>query len=829
VLLISSALVLVSVTAAFGALAIFEHAGPQGDGTAITSYGWHVTPAGQQTTLGERPYGMALSPDGRWLLVSNDGVAVQSVMLVEATTGRVRDTISYQAPEAVFLGVGFSPDGSRAYVSAGANDKVRVYDVGGGRLHELASLKMASGSQAPVFAGGLAVARDGRRVWVVGNLTNSVSVLDTSSGAERRIALSSRSCPVNSQGFDPSNGRDCLFPYTVVLSADGRTAYVSNWGQDSVSVIDAASGTVQGSIRVGTHPSAMTMSRDGDRLYVAVTDGDTIAVVDTNRNRLVRSFSVSPYPGARVGTQPNALALSPDGRTLYTANAGNNDLDVIRLGGSGRPDKVLGHIPTGWYPSAVAVAPDGRRLFVANARGLGAGPNPQGPVPGKDPESSPDQYIGSMIKGTLSSIPTPDGRTLDRYTKQVVDNNGFAEAGGVRLVSDDQHVVPHRVGQPSPIKHVIYVVNENRTYDQVLGDLGRGNGDPSITLFNRDSAPNHHRLAEQFSTLDNLYANGEVSDDGWEWSTGANANSLDVKSQPTNYGGRGYFYAGEGGTLGAAPGVNPANSYIWDRLDRAHISFRNYGFWATGTAPTQVFNEPNLDANTDHQFPGFNMAISDQDRFAEWLREFRGYQQKGNLPAVEFVKFPRDHTCGTSPDCPTPKAMMADSDWALGQLVDAVSHSRFWKDTAIFVIEDDAQDGPDHVDAHRTIGHVISPYTQTGKVDSVFYSSVSMLRTMELILGLQPLTQYDAAANPMFNSFTDHPNNRPYDAIKPNQSLTEPNPANAPLASQSAHMDFSREDQAPEQLLNQAIWQSVKGANSTMPAPKGPSGPDNDD
>jgi Phosphoesterase family len=414
----------------------------------------------------------------------------------------------------------------------------------------------------------------------------------------------------------------------------------------------------------------------------------------------------------------------------------------------------------------------------------------------------------------------PDAATLERYTRQVIDNNGFAEAGGVRLVSDRQHVVPRRVGQRSPIEHVIYVVNENRTYDQVLGDLGRGNGDPSLTLFGRDAAPNHHKLAEQFTTLDNLYAVGEVSMDGWEWSTAASANSLDTKGQPTNYGGRGFFYAGEGGTLGAAPGVNPADSYIWDRLTRARLSFRNYGFWATGTAPVQVFNEPNLDASTDHQFPGFNMAISDQARFAEWLREFRGYERRGDLPSVEFIKFPRDHTCGTSPDCPTPKAMVADSDWATGQLVDAVSHSRFWKSTAIFVIEDDAQDGPDHVDAHRTVGHVISPYTQTGKVDSVFYSSVSMLRTMELILGLQPLTQFDAAANPMFNSFTDHPDFRPYDAVKPAQPLDEPNPPGAPLASESARMDFSREDRAPEQLLNQAIWKSVKGAGSAMPAPR---------
>jgi YVTN family beta-propeller protein len=266
-------------------------------------------------------------------VVSNDGVAIQSVMLVDASTGQVRDTISYPAPEAVFLGVGFSPDGSCVYVSGGANDKVRVFDLGGGDLHELAPLRMASsGSSTPSFAGGLAVAPDGRSVWVTGNLSNSVSILDTALGSERRIALSSRICPVDSQGFDPSNGRDCLFPYTVEFSKDGKTAHVSNWGQDSVSVIDAASGRLRGSVKVGTHPSALTLNPIRNELYVAVTDGDAVAVVNPATNRVTRTFSVSPYPGARVGAQPNAFAVSPDGATLYAANAGNNDLDVIRRG-----------------------------------------------------------------------------------------------------------------------------------------------------------------------------------------------------------------------------------------------------------------------------------------------------------------------------------------------------------------------------------------------------------------------------------------------------------------------------------------------------------------
>src|SRR5262249_15037146 len=318
--------------------------------------------------------------------------------------------------------------------------------------------------------------------------------------------------------------------------------------------------------------------------------------------------------------------------------------------------------------------------------------------------------------------------------------------------------------------------------DQVLGDLGRGDGDPALTLFDRKVAPNHHLLAEQFSTLDNLYAAGDVSDDGWEWSTGGEANSLDQKTQPTNYGGRGWFYAGEGGTLGAAPGKGPEDSYLWNRLDDRGISYRNYGFLRTDVPPVSVYNDPGLAAHTDTAFAGFNMQIPDQTRFAEWKREFDAYVTNGNLPTVEFVKFPRDHTCGTDPACPTPKAMVADSDWATGKLVDAVSHSPYWKSTAIFIVEDDAQDGPDHVDAHRMVGHVVSPYTQTGRVASPFYARLSRRRTTGLSLGRGRLTQFAAPATPLAASFPDPPNFSPYNAVRPQQPLDEMNTPLSPMA-----------------------------------------------
>ncbi|MBA3430985.1 MAG: bifunctional YncE family protein/alkaline phosphatase family protein [Actinobacteria bacterium] len=793
--------VLLASAAAFADLATTEQAGPQGDGTSITPFGWKITPAGSQDALGERPYGMALSPDGTELLISNAGVGEQSVMLIDAASGEVTDEISYPAPEAVFLGVAFAPDGAHAYVSAGANDKVRVYSVEDGGLKEQKSLELKS----PAFPAGLAVSSDGSTLYAAGHFSNALSIVDLATGKERSVRLKKTPCPAAELGFDPSNGTRCNFSYGVTLSQDGSKAFVSNWGKKTVSVVDTEKEKLVGAVRVGTHPNAMALSPSGDELYVANADSDTISVIDPEAGSVARSFSVRPYPGAPVGSNPNALAVSPNGETLYVANAGDNDIAVVDLALDGGEDEVVGTIPTGWYPTGVAVTGDGSELYVANAKGLGAGPNPNGPNPTENPESSPDQYIGSMIDGTLSTIAVPDDEQLATYTAQVIDNNGFDQEQGSAPVL-------------KKIKHVIYVVNENRTYDQVLGDLDRGNGDASLTLFGPDVTPNHHDLAERFTTLDNLYAAGEVSTDGWEWSTAANANTLNQKTWPTLYGGRGHFYTAEGGTLAAAPGRRPENSYIWDALSKHSISYRNYGFWATGTAPVEVFNEPNLEAHTDRDFPGYNLEISDQVRFREWKKEFARYEDRGRMPRVEFVKFPQDHTCGTDPACPTPQAMVADSDWATGKLVQAVSHSEFWKSTAIFVIEDDAQDGPDHVDAHRTVGHVISPYTQIGEVDSTFYSSVSMLRTMQLILGLEPLTQFDAAATPMLNSFTNEPDFQPYKAIKPEQPLDEMNEKNAPMARISSKLDFSREDIAPWQTLNEAIWKGVRGGDSEMPA-----------
>ncbi len=807
-----------------------------GPSTATTPQGWFLTPAGNQIQLSDpntgvyadRPYGMAISPDGKTLIISNDGQSTQSLMVVDRASGQILQTIPYEAPEALYIGVTFSPDGQHVYASAGGNNKIRAYDVNGQQLTEIDPITLptppssTTGKPINLYAGGLTISPDGNTLYVADNLDDSMSIVNIPNRSVTGIV------PVGHN------------PYTVVLSKDGKDAYVSNWGDTTVSVVDLKDQEVEHTIQVGTHPEAMALNPFGNELYVANADSDNVSVIDTATNQVIRGIDLSPYPGAKQGSSPNALTVSPDGKLLFVANATNNDIAVVGLGNTYSPDTVLGLIPTAWYPSGVVVSPDGKQLAVINAKGLGAGPNPGGPNPYLNPDSPPNQYIGSMIQGSLSLIDLPDAAGLQQYTQQVIKNNGFDEGSKVRVAGDPQeNVIPLRPGDPSPIKHVIYVIKENRTYDQVLGDLGQGNGDPSLTLFGDESAPNQRALAKQFVTLDNFYADAEVSADGWNWSTGAIANTYVQKNWPANYSdpGRNRPYDFEGGNYATSPGTDPTDAFIWNKLSDAGIDYRNYGFRVfngkvAANSVTGETTEPRLAANTDLNFAGFDLTKPDSlselfampdnptpaTRIDEWKKEFDQYVANDNLPTVEFVRLPNDHTAGALVGAPTPRAYMADNDYALGQLVDAVSHSPYWKDTAIFVVEDDAQNGPDHVDAHRTITQVISPYTQTGKVDSTFYSTVSMLRTMELLVGISPMSQYDAAATPMLNSFTNQPNFTPYIAVKPTQSLTEKNPVDAPLAAEAATVDWSRED-TNEPLENQMIWKSIKGADSVMPTP----------
>jgi YVTN family beta-propeller protein len=833
-------------------------AGPQGNGTSITPQGWFVSPAGVQTQLGDRPFGIAVSPDGKYLAITNDGASTQSIVIVNESTSAVIQEIDYNAPQGVYVGIAYSPDGSRLYASAGgtifnqtgqADQKgtfngVRIYSVdpSTGKLTETSPLLIpmpigTNGKQINLFTAGLALSADGNTLYVTDNLGSALSVIDlTSSAATTGGAATTIQVGPN--------------PYTVALSHDGKTAYVSNQGGLTVSVVDLSKSFLAENdrIEVGTHPNALALNPKNAELYVANADSDTVSVIDTRKNVVVRTIDLSPYPGSQEGSSPDALTVAPDGKTLYVANALNNDVAVIKLGNSQAPDKVQGLIPTAWYPTALALSDNGQELDVLNAKGLGAGPNPNGPNPYTNhPYGPTDQYIATMIKGTLSQIKVPDAAQLKTYTDQVVAHNGFNEGDKVRVAGTPQtSVIPLRPGDPTPIKHVIYVIKENRTYDQVLGNLKNadgsqhGNGDPAIDLFGDSVAPNARALAKQFVTLDNFYSDAEVSADGWNWATGAEANSYVQHAWPQNYGGQNRPYDFEGGNLATSPGTDPTDAFIWNKLSDAGINYRNYGFRVFGGVVAGG-TEPRLAANTDMNFNGYDLTKPDSfaDMFAnvinprtgkpygnqstridEWLKEFQQYETNSNLPTVEFVRLPNDHTAVNTIGAPSPAAYVADNDYALGQLVQAVSTSKDWGSTAIFVIEDDAQEGPDHVDAHRTVAQVISPYTQTGKVDSTFYSQVSVLRTIEQIVGIGPMTQFDAAATPMLNSFTDVPNMTPYMAIKPTQNHQEVNPANPPMAAvapQSLAQIANLVD-PNEKLENQILWAYY--GTGPMPAPK---------
>ncbi|MGH3779893.1 MAG: beta-propeller fold lactonase family protein [Pseudonocardiaceae bacterium] len=815
--------VTLAATVAMGGTALavgLQRAGPGDDGTGVTPIGYTVTPVGKQTNLGDLPLGAVSSPDGRWLVVSNDGQGAQSLQVIDTTISKVTQTLSYPAPKALFVGLAFAQDGKTLYASGGGNNLIRRYTVNGGTLTETTPIPLPTtnpaGAKINPLPAGIALTSDGQRLLVADQQADALSVVDLATGAVHTTAAGHR-------------------PYGVVASADGHSAYVTDQGANTVSVLDLTGPepAEQKTITVGTHPNKAVPSADGRTLYVANGDSDEISVIDTATAAVTRTIGLAPYRGAQVGSNPDAVALSRDGHTLYVANAGNNDVAVIDLA-SGH---VEGLIPTGWYPTAL-VATD-RALLVTNGKGLGAGPNngPGHPNPYDPKTPTPDQYAGSMMVGTLSTvaIPARDDQ-LEKWTGQVARNDGFDSHGDVRAQGRSSAIVPRTAGDRSPIQHVIYVVKENRTYDQVFGSLGKGNGDPKLNLFGPESAPNARALENNYVTLDNFYADAEVSAQGWNWTVAANSNPYSEQVWPANYSPRGAPYPSESSDPATAPNRDPAQAYIWDRLAGAHISFRNYGFYVN-TQPdgSSKATDPALDANTDPAFRGFDLACPDSPnsftprkancgpataRFTEWKKEFDGYVAGNNLPTVELLRLPNDHNAGTTPGAPTPRAYTADNDWALGQLVDAVSHSKYWANTAIFVTEDDAQNGPYHIDAHRTVAEVISPYTHTGRVDSTFYSTASMLRTIELIVGLHPLTQFDAYATPMLAAFTNKPDPTPYTATKPTQNLQEVNPVNAPMAAQSQTQDLTKEDQINMQQFNEATWESIKGPNTPMPAPQ---------
>ncbi|HTJ00330.1 MAG TPA: alkaline phosphatase family protein, partial [Dongiaceae bacterium] len=526
------------------------------------------------------------------------------------------------------------------------------------------------------------------------------------------------------------------------------------------------------------------------------------------------------FPNSPRGATPNSVALLPDGKMLFVANANINAVAVFDVTEPGR-GHCLGFIPTGWYPTSVRVTPDGRHLLIANGKGETARANPHGPQPA--PGSSRTEYIASLLRGTLSIVELPSqdafARQMSAWTATVLKCTPLRPDASVVMTRPENNPVPEHPGAASPITHCIYIIKENRTYDQVFGDIREGNGDSNLCLFPESVTPNLHALVRQFVLLDNFYADAEVSADGHEWSMAGYASDFVEKTWPLNYGHKKskFPYPSEG----VFPIAVPASGYLWDRAAAAGVSYRSYGEFVQNAASTNQPATAKLKALQDHYDPwfrSFDLDYPDASRADRFISELHRYEATGDMPHLQIVRLPNDHTHGVTAGKRTPTAFVAENDAAVGRVVEAVSRSKFWTNTAIFVIEDDAQNGPDHVDAHRTEALVISPYTKHGAVDSTLYSTTSMLRTMELILGLQPMTQFDAAATPMYNSFQPVADARPFVALPARVDLSATNEVAAWGGKQK--FNFAQEDANDDLKFNEVIWRSVKGANHPMPAPR---------
>ncbi|MEO6724996.1 MAG: beta-propeller fold lactonase family protein [Blastocatellia bacterium] len=790
--------------------------------------GWTLTPEGQQIPVSDLPLNMELSKNGRYLLVTTNGNGDQTINVIDLQTNASVQNIKVKKS---WLGLNFAPDGNRFYVSGGDDNEVMIYNFAGGKATEAGKINLGSAGYHKLddkgraearrnnkgefaFPSGIAATPDGKRLYVAENLSNKVTVVDLS----------------NNQVITKIEVGE--YPYDCLASNDGKRVYVSNWGSRSIAVIDPANNSIIGNIQVGDHPNDIELTRDGKTLYVANANSNTVSVVDTAQMKEIEAISTALHPKSPAGSTPNAVALSPDEKTLYIANADNNDIAVVDIAKRGKSE-VEGFIPTGWYPTSVRTSKDGNRIFVANGKGVASAANANGPNPYKV-RGADTQYIGSILKGTVSIISKPAKAKLALLTRQTYKNSPYTdELLKAAKAPREKTAVPFRIGDASPIKHVIYLIKENRTYDQILGDMKEGNGDASICLFGEDVTPNQHAIAREFVLLDNFYVDAEVSADGHNWSTAAYATDYTEKTWPTNYSGRGRTYDYEGSKRIA----RPTEGYIWDHCKRAGVSYRSYGEFVNTregkaggggelggdpgkSAKVNYTLEAALEGHFSPTFPSWDLTIPDNVRVDAWLKEFRDYERNGQLPQFQVIRIGGDHTQGTRAGQPTPRAHVAENDLAVGKLVEAVSASeRYWKDTAVFIIEDDAQNGPDHVDAHRSIAFVASAYTKRKYVDSTMYTTSGMLRTMELILGIPPMSQYDAAATPMFNSFTDKANLTPFKHRPARIDLAEKNTARSPNAGRSAQMDFSKEDAAPDIEFNEIIWKAVRGANSQMPAP----------
>ncbi len=820
--------------------------GPQSNNTYVVPTSQIINPAGKTITFPGRPVDVALNAHETILAVKN----MSDVVFLNAKNQSIIQTLELPKGGNTFKGISWSPDDKKVWITdnRGFLRSAKMDERG---LFAWDDTIMLPGTdKKSSYPGGLTIDKKTGLMYVTLNRNNTLGVVNLQTGKlEAQI-------PVG------------IAPYAVVIKND--KAYVSNWGgrlpkagdmsapsSGSMVVIDtktgiASTGTVSvinlsdrkliTEIPVQLHPCGMAMSPNGALLYVANANSDNVSVIDTKSDKVINTISSKPMDELPFGSAPNDVAVSPDGNRLYIADGADNLLAVIDL----KTGKLKGLIPTGWYPSAVILSADGKKLIVVNMKGIGSRlPSKKERVINYTPYFLTNAYNTRDQSGSVSFIDVPGAEALERFTITAATNMRLPKITkelNLAGVKERMVPVPTQPGEKSLIKHVIYIIKENRTYDQVLGDMAQGNGDSSLTMFGRFVTPNHHKLAEEFVLLDNTYCNGVLSAEGHNWTSQGYVTDYLEKAFPSFV--RGYPWNGND------PIVYAASGFIWDYVIKAGLKFRTYGEFVNdeiipaNSTWTDIYQDYITKANkikiiatpTVHTlqnyycpiYTGGPRQINDQYKADVFINELHAFEKNDSFPNLMMLSLPNNHTSGTQPDFPTPRAMVADNDLALGRIVEAVSKSKFWKETAIFVIEDDPQYGLDHVDGHRTISFCISPYTKRKAVVSTHYNQNSILRTIQLILGLPPMSHLDLVAMPMTDCFTSQPDLTPYTPLQNNIPLNEMNPKLSSIsgkqlywAKKSMEMNLTENDdldQEEEVVLNRVLWHSVKGYD--VPYPK---------
>ena len=757
--------------------------------------GWSLTPAGKSLPLGDLPLNIVVSPSKKYIAVTNNGQSTQSLQLIDVRNEKILSSV--KIPKS-WYGLKFSANENFLYASGGHDNWILKYALANNKLVLKDSIKLGNKWPVKISPAGIDIDDAKNLLYVVTKENDSLYVIDL---VTKKIIRGKKL------------GGEA---YTCLLSPDKKLLYISCWGCDKIYIYNTQAGEFSGEIMVGDNPNEICLTKNGNYLFVANANDNSVSVINTTKRKVVETLNAALYPNSPSGSTSNGVALSEDERTLYIANADNNCLAVFDVSKPGL-SKSKGFIPTGWYPTNVKVI--GKKIFVSNGKGFSSKANPLGPNPTRKREEvvyqggkAINQYIAGLFKGALSIINEPTAKQLGVFSEAVYHNTPFHKEKELMSNGEAGNPVPMKVGEKSLIKYVFYIIKENRTYDQVLGDIKEGNGDASLVLFGENITPNQHKLVKEFVLLDNFYVDGEVSADGHNWSMGGYATDFLEKNWPSNYGGRGGDYNAEG----TREIANNKGGFIWDQCKRSGVSFRTYGEFADDYKA----NIPVLENNFCPYFTSWDQAVRDTTRFYQWKREFDSLLAKNAVPRFNSLRFINDHTEGLKKNRPTPFAHVADNDWAVGLFIEYLSKSKIWKESVVFIVEDDAQNGPDHVDAHRTTAYVAGGFVKRHFVDHTMYSTTSMLRTIELILGMPPMTQYDAAAEPMWRCFQPVADLTAFTSVPAQIDITEKNVAVNEWQRRSEKFNLTKEDAVPDLEFNMVLWYGIKGDHVPMPAPR---------